>query len=129
KDCNIKYLHGRFDVNHVTTASYLAKLTQQAMDNKLFREIFGTKELKWSGESWDTTLITHHKLMREMHYKGITGGKTGFVDESGFTLATTAKRKNLSLIVITLNSEQKDEVYNDTISILDYEFDNIVNTL
>src|SRR5690625_2982950 len=94
------------------------------MDNKLFREIFGTKELKWSGESWDTTLITHHKLMREMPYKGITGGKTGFVDESGFTLATTAKRKNLSLIVITLDSDQKDEVYNDTISLLDYAFDN-----
>src|SRR5699024_3698003 len=76
------------------------------------------------GESWDTTLITHHKLMREMPYKGITGGKTGFVDESGFTLATTAKRKNLSLIVITLDSDQKDEVYNDTISLLDYAFDN-----
>src|SRR5699024_12056226 len=99
--------HGLFDVNHVTTASDLAKLTQYAMDNKLFREIFGTKELKWSGELWDTTLITHHKLMREMPYKGITGGKTGFVDESGFTLATTAKRKNLSLIVITLDSDQK----------------------
>ncbi|HLR22926.1 MAG TPA: D-alanyl-D-alanine carboxypeptidase family protein [Pseudogracilibacillus sp.] len=124
RDTNFKNPHGLFDVNHVTTASDLAKLTQYAMDNKLFREIFGTKELKWSGESWDTTLITHHKLMREMPYKGITGGKTGFVDESGFTLATTAKRKNLSLIVITLDSDQKDEVYNDTISLLDYAFDN-----
>src|SRR5699024_155357 len=30
----------------------------------------------------------------------------------------------LSLIVITLDSDQKDEVYNDTISLLDYAFDN-----
>src|SRR5699024_12768928 len=53
RDTNFKHPHGLFDVNHVTTASDLAKLTQYAMDNKLFREIFGTKELKWSGESWD----------------------------------------------------------------------------
>jgi len=116
--------HGLFDTNHVTTAADMAKITQYAMNNQLFREIFGTKELKWNGQSWDTTLFTHHKLMRERPYEGITGGKTGFVNESGFTLATIAEREDLSLIVITLNSNLKSGAYNDTINLLDYAFDN-----
>src|SRR5690625_6817335 len=62
--------------------------------------------------------------MREIPYEGITGGKTGFVNQSGFTLATTAERENLSLIVITLNSNLKSEAYSDTINLLDYAFEN-----
>lgn len=124
QDTHFENPHGLFAPNHVTTASDLAKITQYAMTNKLFREIFGTKELDWDGKSWDTTLITHHKLMREMPYEGITGGKTGFVNQSGFTLATSAERKNLNLIVITLNSNLKSGVYNDTMNLLDYTFEN-----
>lgn len=116
--------HGLFDPKHVTTAKDLGQITQYAMKNEVFRKLFGTKTLKWDGESWDTTLYTHHKLMREDPYEGITGGKTGYVDESGFTLATSAKRNNLSLIVITLNSERQSIAYEDTKKLLDYGFDN-----
>src|SRR5699024_5165722 len=106
----------------------MAKITQYAMKNKLFREIFGTKELEWEGQSWDTTLFTHHKLMRERPYEGITGGKTGFVNESGFTLATTVERGDLSLIVITMKSTSSSDAYNDTMNLLDYAFDNFQTT-
>lgn len=123
-DTHFENPHGLFNPSHVTTAVDLAKITQYAINNKLFREIFSTKELKWDGQSWDTTLITHHKLMREIPYEGITGGKTGYVNQSGFTLATTAERKDLSLIVITLDSNLKTEVYKDTIKLLDYAFEN-----
>src|SRR5699024_6467642 len=57
-------------------------------------------------------------------YEGVTGGKTGYVEQSGFTLATTAERDNLSLVVITLNSNLQQESYNDTINLLDYTFEN-----
>jgi len=120
--------HGLFDSKHVTTAADMAKITQYAMKNKLFREIFGTKELEWEGQSWDTTLFTHHKLMRERPYEGITGGKTGFVNESGFTLATTVERGDLSLIVITMKSTSSSDAYNDTMNLLDYAFDNFQTT-
>lgn len=123
-DTHFENPHGLFNPSHVTTAVDLAKITQYAINNKLFREIFSTKELKWDGQSWDTTLITHHKLMREIPYEGITGGKTGYINQSGFTLATTAERKDLSLIVITLDSNLKTEVYKDTIKLLDYAFEN-----
>jgi len=124
KDTHFENPHGLFDPDHVTTAADLAKVTQYAINNELFRETFGTVELEWTGESWDTTLITHHQLMREITYEGITGGKTGFVRKSGFTLATTAERESLSLIVITMKTNFKSEMYNDTINLLDYAFDN-----
>ncbi|MEQ6389712.1 D-alanyl-D-alanine carboxypeptidase family protein [Bacillaceae bacterium S4-13-58] len=115
--------HGLFDPNHTTTASDLAKITQYGMKNETFREIFGIKELEWNGQSWSTTLYTHHKLMREVPYEGVTGGKTGYVNESRFTLVTTAERENISLIVVVLKGS-KEGIYDDTVELLDYGFNN-----
>ena len=125
QDTNFVNPHGLFDAEHMTTAEDLAKITQYAMKNETFRKIFGTKEIEWDGEAWDTTLITHHKILKgEFPYNGVNGGKTGYVHESGFTLATTAEKDNLSLIVITLNSTNEEESYYDTIKLLDYAFEN-----
>lgn len=115
--------HGLFDPKHTTTASDLAKITQYAMQNAIFKDIFGTKQLEWNGLSWNTTLYTHHKLMREAPYDGITGGKTGYVNESGSTLITSAERENISLIAVVLKASQPT-VYNDTTKLLDYGFEN-----
>ncbi len=100
QNTNFENPHGLFHPNHVTTAEDLAKITQYAIKNEVFRRIFGTEELKWNGEGWDTTLYSHHKLMRQKGYEWITGGKTGYVDQSGFTLATTAEKQDLSVILI-----------------------------
>ncbi len=116
--------HGLYHPEHLTTARDLALITQYAMKNNEFREIFGTKELSWNGESWDTTIYTHHKLMREQPYEGITGGKTGYIDESGITLVTAATRGDLSLIAVTLNAPTEDIAYHDTVDLLDYGFNN-----
>ncbi|UOR12050.1 D-alanyl-D-alanine carboxypeptidase family protein [Halobacillus amylolyticus] len=123
QNTNFENPHGLFDPEHVTTAEDLAKITQYAMKNEVFRRIFGTEELKWNGEGWDTTLYTHHKLMRQKGYEWITGGKTGYVDQSGFTLATTAEKQDLSVVLITLNSGSQTVAYNDTIKLLNYGFE------
>ncbi|GAB3809829.1 hypothetical protein [Virgibacillus kimchii] len=46
------------------------------------------------------------------------------MSKSGHTLATTAEQEGLSLIVITLNSNMKNEAYDDTINLLNYGFEN-----
>lgn len=116
--------HGLYDGQHMTTARDLALITQYAMQNETFMEIFGTKTMDWTGESWETTLYTHHKLFREDPYEGITGGKTGFVPQAGFTLATTAAREDTNLIAITMKTPNQDQVYTDTKELLDYGFEN-----
>lgn len=86
-------------------------------------EIFGTKELEWHGAGWETTIYTHHKLMREMPYDGVTGGKTRYTERSRNTLVTTANRNNLSLIAVVLKGQNREMVYDDTIKLLDYGFE------
>lgn len=117
--------HGLFDENHYTTAYDLALITKYALKNPVFREIFGTKELAWNGDSWDTTLYSHHLLLRgEIPYEGITGGKTGFVQESRFTLSTSAEKGDMSLIAIVLKADRNEIAYEDTVELLDYGFEN-----
>lgn len=115
--------HGLYDENHYTTARDLALITNYAMKNPVFREIFGTKELIWDGQEWKTTLITHHLLLKgDYLYEGITGGKTGFVNESKQTLATTAEQKQMKLTAIVLKADYKKQIYQDTQQLLDYGF-------
>lgn len=124
KNTNFENPHGLFDPDHYTSAKDLAIITQYALKNEEFRKIFRTKELEWDGEAWDTLLFIHHKLLRERPYEGVTGGKTGYINESGYTLLTTAERNDTSLIVVTLNGATQDIAYNDTTSLLDYAYQN-----
>lgn len=117
--------HGLYEENHYTTAHDLAVITNYAMKNPIFKEIFGTKELAWDGKEWDTTLVTHHLLLKgDYPYEGITGGKTGFVNEAKQTLATTAENGQIQLTAIVLKADFKKQIYHDTQALLDYGFQN-----
>ncbi|WP_223700439.1 D-alanyl-D-alanine carboxypeptidase family protein [Sutcliffiella deserti] len=122
KDTTFKNPHGLYNPDHVTTARDMAKIAKYAMENELFREIVGTKEIEWIGEGWETTLYNHHRLLWD--YEGTTGVKNGFVPESGHTLITSAKRDDTELIAVTLKAASKYYSYQDTIKLLDYGFEN-----
>lgn len=123
--------HGLFDENHYTTAADLAAITNYAMKNPVFREIFGIKYLPWEAEAWKTTLVTHHKLLKgEIPFQWeITGGKTGFVNQSRHTLATTAESGDIRLTAIVLKADVKNHMYEDTMKLLEYGFTNYRTTV
>jgi serine-type D-Ala-D-Ala carboxypeptidase (penicillin-binding protein 5/6) len=114
--------NGLFDVEHYTTAEDMAKITQYAMENDVFREIVSTKELPWVGEGWETTLRNHHQLLWD--YPGTTGVKNGYVSESKHTLVTSVSRDNLDVIIVTLKAPSSRAAYWDTMTIGDYGFSN-----
>ena len=119
---------GLYDENHYTTAYDMALITKYALRNDAFRSIFGTKELNWDGLSWDTTLVTHHLMLKgELPYEGVKGGKTGYVDQSKQTLATSATNDGLNLIAIVLKGDWKEDVYEDTEAMFDYGFNSFKN--
>lgn len=121
---------GLFDKNHYTTAYDMALITKYALRNESFRSIFGTKELNWDGLSWDTTLVTHHLMLKgELPYEGVNGGKTGYVDQSKQTLATSAANDGLNLIAIVLKGDWKEDVYEDTEAMFDYGFNSFKNEI
>ncbi|MCT2343884.1 D-alanyl-D-alanine carboxypeptidase family protein [Niallia taxi] len=119
---------GLYDEKHYTTAYDMALITKYALKNKEFQSIFGTKELNWEGLSWDTTLVTHHLMLKgELPYDGVNGGKTGYVDQSKQTLATSAEKNGLQLIAIVLKGDWKKDVYEDTAAMFDYGFNGFKN--
>lgn len=115
--------HGLYSKDHYTTANDLGLILNHAMQKEVFKEIFSTKELAWKGESWETTIYSHHRMLKgEIPYKWVTGGKTGFVDQSKQTLATTASNRQIDLTAIVLKNDFKKEIYKDTINLLDFGF-------
>ena len=117
--------NGLFDKNHYTTAMDLAMITNYAIKNPVFAEIFGTKVLKWKGQSWKTNILTHHKMLKgELPYPGITGGKTGYTVKAKQTLATTAQNAKIRLTAVVLNSDLPRDKYDDTARLFDFGFKN-----
>lgn len=120
---------GLHDDNHYTTAMDMALMTNYAIKNPIFAEIFGTKELVWAGQSWNTTILSHHRmLLGELAYPGTTGGKTGFTSVAKQTLATTADNGKIKLTAVVLKSEFKNDKYKDTASLFDYGFNSYYNS-
>jgi len=115
--------NGLHDDNHYTTAMDLALMTNYAMKNPIFAEIFGTKVLDWQGQSWNTKILTHHRMLKgELPYPGISGGKTGYTTEAKQTLATTVDNGILKLTAVVLKSNLKNDKYHDTATLFDYGF-------
>jgi D-alanyl-D-alanine carboxypeptidase (penicillin-binding protein 5/6) len=115
---------GLFDENHYTTPLDMALITNYAIKNPDFKELFGMKEAEWHSASWDAVLTSKHRMINgDMEYEGVTGGKNGFIDESKNTLVTTATKNSLSLTVVTMGANSKKDIYEDTKNLLDYGFD------
>lgn len=120
---------GLFDEKHYTSAYDMAMITKDAIKNPAFMKIeacssYTIPKTKMTNE--ERVVNQRHKMCLPndyRYYEGIQGGKTGYVDESGNTLITIAKRGDLQLISVVMNSDT-EHVYSDTKSLLDYGFEN-----
>ena len=77
----------------------MALLTRYAMKYDIYKEIVSTKKYKVTTNK--KTYIWHNKN-KLLKYDYITGGKTGYTEESGRTLVSTATINNMNLIVVTI---------------------------
>lgn len=115
------------DETHVTTANDMAKIAKAAWQNTRCRKFFTTDLYQIPPTNIFTEtryLLNHHKMMagRDYAYDGVLGGKTGYTDAAGSTLITYAKRGNMTLVAVVLNSV--NGAWSDTASLLDYGFNN-----
>ena len=72
-----------------------------------------------------TTITNTNKLIKK--YSACDGGKTGFTNEAGFCLASTAKRDNLRLVSVVLGASSSDDRFKSTINMFNYGFANYKN--
>lgn len=119
KNSNFVNPHGLHAENHYTTAYDLALITARAMKNPIFKEIVSTKKINISNETqnYDRVLINKNKLLS--FYEGANGVKTGYTKKAGRCLVSSAKRKDMTVITVVLNSPQ---MWERSIELLDNSF-------
>lgn len=140
KNTNFVNPNGIHNNEHVSTAYDLALMAQYAMQNSTFREIVKKTKYtlpvtnKYSKE--DRTFTTTNDLLvkntsnskSNYYYPDAIGVKTGYTGEAGNCLVSAAKRGNMEVIAVVLGAgftkEGLSEKFLDSITLLDYAFDN-----
>ena len=69
-----------------------------------------------------TEITNTNKLVR--FYDGCDGGKTGFTNQAGFCLASTAIRNDMRIISVVIGAENSANRFEDTRTMFDYAFAN-----
>ncbi len=122
--------NGLSDPNHYTTAYDLAMIGRACFNNATFMAIDSyadTYELGPTNKTSTSRYFTQrHGLMKGngYQYEYCKGGKTGFTDESGYTLVTFAQKEDMRLICVVMKEPTDELRYVDSKAILDYGFNN-----
>lgn len=126
--------HGLFDPNHYSTARDMAVITKYALDKQSFREISDTTRYTPAGfdEPLETTnyLIDSSAQGGAYYYPYAKGIKTGYTDEAGKCLISTAEKGEYTYLCIALGaaysySEDINYAMLDTVKLYDWAFDNL----
>lgn len=135
KNTNFITAHGIHDPQHYTTAEDMAKFAVEAMKNDVIKGIVSEKE--FSGTSIDgvdvdipdiqtkTYTFTNDNLMlfddSEFYYEYATGFKTGYTDEAGYCIVSTATKDDIDFVAVVLKSLAPAR-WTDAKKLLEYGF-------
>ena len=106
--------HGLHDVGQYTTATDMAKLaTALKKDCTRYYHLFSMKSFIYRGKE-----IKGHNMVLK-RYKWADGLKTGYVDASGFNLATSTKHPKGNLVAVVMGGQTPRIRDNHMIELLD----------
>ncbi len=132
-------VHGLHDEQTYTTARDICRLTEAALQNEAFREMFCTVDytLPATNIHEEREITTTNNMMnpsKSKYYdKRVTGGKTGATDEGGRCLTLTAEKDGMEILCVlmgatpTYASNGSIDVYGsfeESKVLIDYAFDN-----
>lgn len=107
------------DIEHVTTAQDLAKLTQYALKNTTFRQVVGTKAKQITSIKGNTySLFSTNQLLGKV--EGVQGVKTGWTPEAGECLITLVNRDGHPVLIVLLGSEDR---FGETEEMIDWIYE------
>ncbi len=137
--------NGLHDDNHYSTARDLALIAKYAMQNDMFRTLVGTSKYTIPATEkqdernyisstnrfyWTNSYekITYRGERLPVAYEIVDGIKTGYTDEAGNCLVSTAKVDGQRFIAVALKSTgQENKLYVDSRTLLDYGFENFMS--
>ncbi len=107
------------DPNHYTTAHDLARIAAYGYKNPLFTEIISTKHrvIPWAGKDYSRDLYNENRML--WLAEGGNGVKTGYTNAAGRCLVSGAKRNDIQLITVVLDSET---MWDDSLALLNFGF-------
>lgn len=122
KDTHFANSSGLPDPKHFTTAHDLARITAYGYKNPMFSEIVSTKHkvIPWAGKEFGRDLYNEDRML--WLYEGGNGVKTGYTELAGRCLVSGAKRNQIQLITVVLDS---DTMWDDSIALLDFGFSQV----
>ena len=104
-----------------TMFSNLIKYEDYFKYSKIWLEDFAHSEER------TTSMTNTNKLIRK--YPACDGGKTGFTNEAGFCLASTAQKNNMRLVSAVLGASSSDDRFSSAIKMFEYGFANFKNKI
>ena len=123
KNTVFKNCTGLDEDGHFSTAYDLAIIAKELLNHE---EILRFSSVYEDYIREDTAnkfwIVNTNKLVR--FYEGADGLKTGFTDNAGYTMVTTAKRNNMRLIAVALGEEISKTRNEEITNLLDYGFNN-----
>ncbi len=75
----------------------------------------------------ETELVNTNRLIR--YYDHCTNGKTGFTDEAGYCLSSSATKNNMNLVAVVLNCKDSASRFKESMELYNYGFANFENKL
>lgn len=124
---NFLNAHGLHEKDHYTCAYDMALIGKEAIAYSDFRTIAGTRTytIPPTNKNVARPVANHHRFIRKtMRYDYAIAGKTGGTTEALTTLITFAEKDGLTLVAVVLHVDTAVHAYEDTISILNFAFDN-----
>lgn len=122
KNTHFTNASGLFDKNHYSTAEDIAVILKTAMENETCKKIltantYTSAKTKQNKNGIKMTSILYNRTKDYYVENGgkITGGKTGFISESKYSLATTYEFNGHNYICITSKSTDEWKAVEDNI--------------
>ena len=119
-DTRFTNAHGLDAPGHKTRARDLAVLSRYAMSKPAFRSIVGMKQVTIGQGSRKETLPNTNVLIN--NYQGVTGIKTGYTSDAGYSVVGSAERNDISLYAVVLGAKNESARFRDARELLDWGF-------
>ena len=119
--------HGLDNEAHISCPYDLALIARKAMEYTTFRRVSGSynhkiPETNKNEARWISN--THPFIKKNVVYEGVFAGKTGSTSKAGNCLVTCAEKNGITLICVIMKAPDSNTVYNETVRLLDYAFNN-----
>lgn len=120
---------GLDDVGHHSTAVDLAKLASLLLKDPFLKQAIATSDITVYNTAGTDRFDLHNsnRLLADVPYAGMQGGKTGYTDEAGHCLIVSATRNGVTLVAAILHTQEdtKEASAMEARKLLDLGFNSI----